>query len=148
MADGGKTPERIDHIGWDLWRATQAWKRRFTTEMVDRGYPWFAEARGNLLQYIDRDGIPQAELASKAGMTKQAVQQQLDELTREGLVQRVADATDARRKLIQLTPESIQALRVANEVKRGIEAHYRRLMGDPAMDGLKRSLALILESEA
>jgi len=37
---------------------------------------------------------------------------------------------------------------VANEVKRGIEADYRRLIGDTAMDSLKRSLALILENEA
>jgi len=145
MAGERKTPELIDHIGWDLWRATDAWTRRFTDEMVSRGFIWFGEARGGLVQHIGRNGLPQAGLAQKAGLSKQAVQQQLDDLVADGVVARVSDPGDARRKLIQLTPEGLRAFEVANTIKRAIEKDYRRLLGDQAFESMKRALGRINE---
>ncbi len=147
MAREPKTPELIDHIGWDLWRATDAWTRRFTEAMVAHGFIWFGEARGRLIQHIGRDGLGQNALAEKAGISKQAVQQQLDDLVRDGIVERVADPNDARRKLVRFTKRGLRAFEVANEIKQAIEGDYRRLMGKEAMDRLKRTLALIIESE-
>ncbi len=143
MAGERKTPELIDHIGWDLWRATDAWTRRFTEEMVSQGFTWFGEARGGLVQHIGHDGLPQNALARKAGMSKQAVQQQLDDLVADDVVERVADAGDARRKLVQLTPEGLRAFEVANKIKRAIEMDYRRLLGDAAFETMKRALGRI-----
>ncbi len=137
-------PELIDHIGWDLWQVADGWKSRFTSDMVACGFDWFGEARGNLIQHIGRNGIAQNALAAKAGMTKQAVQQHLDELVRDGAVERVTDPVDARRKIIQFTELGFQALAVANDVKRGIEAEYRQLIGDKAMVELVEALRAII----
>ncbi len=139
-----KQPELIDHIGWDLWRATDSWVRRFTQAMVDRGYFWFGEARGGLIQHIGPGGVPQTALAARAGMTKQAVQQHLDDLVKDSVVERIPDPLDARRKWVQFTADGILAFETANEIKRAIEADYQRLMGKAAFDGMKRSLALII----
>lgn len=137
-------PELIDHIGWDLWRVTEGWKRRFTTQMVARGFGWFGEARGNLVQHIGRNGIAQTALAAKAGMSKQAVQQHLDDLVRDGAVERVPDRDDARRKIIRFTALGFDAMTVANDVKRDIEDQYRQLIGADAMDGLTDALRAII----
>lgn len=136
-------PELIDHIGWDLWRVTEGWKRRFTADMVALGYGWFGEARGALVQHIGRHGIAQTALAAKAGMSKQAVQQHLDDLVRDGAVERVPDPDDARRKIIRFTPLGLEALTVSNDVKRNIEDEYRHLIGDEAMQRLIEALRAI-----
>ncbi|WP_306259018.1 MarR family winged helix-turn-helix transcriptional regulator [Pararhizobium sp. IMCC21322] len=138
------SPELIDHIGWDLWRVTEGWKNRFTTDMVVRGFGWFGEARGNLLQHIGRNGVAQTALAAKAGMTKQAVQQHLDDLVRDGAIERVPDPDDARRKIIRFTALGFEAMTVANDVKRTIEDEYRHLIGGDAMDGLTDALRAII----
>lgn len=39
----------IDHIGWDLTRAAQAWKARFTAKMVEAGFPWYAGDRKSVV---------------------------------------------------------------------------------------------------
>lgn len=137
-------PEVIDHIGWDLWRVTEGWKRRFTADMVARGFSWFGEARGNLVQHIGRNDIAQTALAAKAGMTKQAVQQHLDDLVRDGAIERVPDPNDARRKIIRFTALGFEAMTVANDVKRNIEDEYRQLIGAEAMHGLTEALRSII----
>ncbi|MHA1567138.1 MAG: MarR family winged helix-turn-helix transcriptional regulator [Alphaproteobacteria bacterium] len=146
MAAKRTTPELIDHIGWDLWRATDVWTRRLTEEMVNHGFTWFGEARGKLIQHIGMSGLPQNALAQKAGMSKQAVQQQLDDLAADGIVERVPDPGDARRKLVQLTQEGLRALEVANKIKRTIESDYRHLVGDRAFETMKRALETIIGS--
>lgn len=137
----------IDHIGWGLSRAARAWKRRFVRRMVVRGYPWYGEARGTLIQHIGRQGIAQAALPRRAGMTKQAVQQLLDELCADGVVERVADPDDARRKLVRFTRAGLDALRAADEVKRSIEGDIRAAIGAEELDSLKSTLARLAGME-
>ena len=64
-----------EHIGWTLWRATLAWRRDFVAEMTAAGHGWFAQARGNIVVYIGPGGVRQGDLADRAHLTKQAVQQ-------------------------------------------------------------------------
>ena len=145
MAVKDDEPELIDHIGWDLWRATEAWKQRFTREMVTRGHSWYGEARGALIRHIDRNGIAQSALAERAGMTKQAVQQHLDDLVEDGVVERKVDPGDARRKLIGFTAAGRRALADANDVKREIERDYLRVIGKPDAEALQRALCAIID---
>ena len=140
-------PELIDHIGWDLWRASAAWKRRFTEGMVARGHSWYGEARGNLIQHIGRNGIQQNDIVRKAGMTKQAVQQHLDDLVADGVVERAPDPEDARRKLVRFTEEGMLALSDANVIKRAIEKDYERIVGKDDAQVLKQALARIIAGE-
>ncbi len=135
----------IDHIGWDLWQASQAWKRQLDQNMVARGHAIYGEARGGLIRHIGVDGISQAALATKAGVTKQAVQQHIDDLAKEGYVIRQPDPDDARKKIVMLTDKGAALFQVANDVKREIEAHYTRLIGAEDMKTLKTALAKITE---
>lgn len=137
-------PPLIDHIGLDLWQASMAWKARFIGEMVRQGFSWIGEARGSLIHHMEREGISQMKLAARAGITKQAVQQQLDELERDGVVERVADPDDARRKIVRFAPEGLRALEAASQIKQAIEKDYARMLGKHDMNVLKRSLRAIL----
>jgi DNA-binding MarR family transcriptional regulator len=135
--------EQIEHIGWQLWSASQIWREQFVTLMVADGYKWFGEARADLLAVIDRNGTPQALLAGRARLTRQAVQQSLDALERDGIVARVANPGDGRSKLVVFTPQGHELLARANHAKRQIEAGYRARLGDGGFRDLSDLLAKI-----
>lgn len=147
MTGKNNKPELIEHVGLDLWRANHLWKQKFTTEMIDRGHSWYGEARGNLFQYIGPNGIAQNRLDAKAAMTKQAVQQHLDDLVKDGVIERVPDPDDARKKLVRLTAFGCEAHEIGNQIKQKIEDDFTRLIGKQAMKTLKQSLATIIKDE-
>lgn len=138
----------IDHIGWDLWRATQAWKSELTQHVVSRGIAWYGEARAGLVRHIGANGISQSGLASVTGVTKQAIQQQLDELARDGIIIRRDDPADKRKKIVELTPAGTHALKVVNEVKQDIEARYVQLVGQESFSALRDTLAVIIDEQS
>lgn len=133
-----------DHIGWTLWRATLAWRKDFVAAMAAAGHGWFAQARGNLLVHIGPDGIRQTDLAERASLTKQAVQQFVDELEKDGIVTRTRDKTDARARWIRLTPAGEAAMRDADRIKVEIETRWRHLLGDAGFATLDSSLRQVI----
>lgn len=133
-----------EHIGWDLWQASHAWKKRFRQEMVERGHSWYAEARGELFRFLSAEGIQQNDLATLSGLTKQAVQQHLDGLVRDGIVERIMDPMDARRRLVALTDRGLDAVRDSTRVKLIIEKEYAELLGQRTLETVKRALRKII----
>jgi DNA-binding MarR family transcriptional regulator len=133
-----------DHIGWTLWQATQTWRREFVSLMAEAGHNWFAQARGNLLVYIGPKGIRQGDLAEKAGLTKQAVQQFVDDLVQDGIVMRVQDESDARARLVRLTPAGEAAMRDADRIKVQIETRWRAILGDDGFARLDSALRQVI----
>lgn len=134
-----------DHVGILLWDAAGAWHARFVAAMVAAGHPWFGEARGTLLRHIGREGAPQGELAARAGLTKQAVQQHVDALAVDGIVERTPDPADARRKQVRLTPAGRAALADGDRIKGEIEAAYAARLGVERLAALRAALAAVLE---
>jgi DNA-binding MarR family transcriptional regulator len=135
-----------DHIGWTLWQAAQAWRAEFTRAMVAAGHGWFGQARGNLLVYIGPDGIRQSDLVARAQLTKQAVQQFVDDLVRDGILMRTPDPGDARARRVVLTEAGLAALQDADRIKAEIEARWRGLIGDETFAALDRGLRQVIEA--
>ena len=127
--DDDAFPPLIDHIGWRIGRLFSQWKAEFDAEMVARGHGFMAEARGAVIGNLRPDGAPQTAIAAAMGISKQAVQQLVDELEREGVVARVPNPADARGKLVVLTARGAEAIREGNRVKREIEARYQERLG-------------------
>lgn len=130
----------IDHIGWRFWSTTQAWKERYTAGMLAAGHQWYAEARSSIMPFLDRTGTRQVELVRRMGLSKQAVQQLIDDLERDGIVERQPDPSDRRGKIVMLTQRGLDAQADANRVKRQIEADIRARLGDQDFQTLERLL--------
>jgi DNA-binding MarR family transcriptional regulator len=141
-------PAPPDHIGWTLWRAAQAWRVEFTAAMVAAGHGWFGQARGNLMVHIGPNGLRQGDLADRARLTKQAVQQFVDELVADGILMREKDATDARARRVRLTPAGEAAMRDADRIKAEIESRWRTVIGAQAFDQLDAALRHLIEAPA
>lgn len=137
----------IDHIGVLLWRAAADWKSRMQEEMVSRGFPWHGEARGEVLAHVGPSGTSQSVLAERMGMTKQAVQQLVDQLVAERVVKRVPDPADGRAKRIELTALGRRDFAERNKVKRAIERRYRKTLGDNRFAQLEKALRMLTDEE-
>ncbi len=132
--------EPIDHIGWDLWQAAAVWQSRFQSDMVAAGHAWFAEARGGVLAHLDRTGNRQSDVATRMGVSKQAVQQLVDGLVADGVVERRADPTDARARWVVLTARGRAVHADADRIKRAIESEWQKRLGKSAFAALRRAL--------
>ena len=133
-------PELLDHIGWQLWQAAGGWKERFDDAMVAAGYPWFREARARVFGVLDFEGTPQILLAERLGVTKQAVQQLVDQLVEAGFVERRIDPTDARGRIVCYTASGARLMTDANRIKKRLDRAYRRKLGPEAFDALVETL--------
>ena len=145
LLDESADPELIEHVGWQLAQAYRSWEQRFEERMARAGYPWVTEAKASVLQHLDRAGTPQAELAEKMKLSKQAVQQFVDQLVDAGIVERKPHPEDARGRLIVFTKAGLAFLTQANRAKRDIEREYRRLIGARQFEELAKLLGALNE---
>jgi DNA-binding MarR family transcriptional regulator len=143
VGSAGKTAELIDHVGFRIWRLAWAWKREFDAAMVARGHGWFAEARANLLPHLDRGGTVQSLLPARMGVTKQAVQQFVDELVDDGILERRENPADRRSNIIGFTRKGQNVLADANVVKIAIQKRYQARLGKDRFTTLLQCLDIL-----
>jgi len=130
----------VDHIGVDLWQAAEAWRNQLHSQMVERGHAWYGDARGAIAANLHPSGLPQSELVSRMGLSKQAVQQLLDRLEDDGIIRRVSDPEDRRGKRVEYTAVGQVALRDAIKIKRRMESELRARLGERAFESLRAAL--------
>jgi DNA-binding MarR family transcriptional regulator len=98
-------------------------------------------AWGYVVRALAAEPLPLGRLADVLDVTKQAAQQTIDDMVAAGLVVRRKDPGDARRKLLELTPQGRRVRSVAD----GVSARLEEEVGSLA-DGLRAGLlALISE---
>lgn len=117
-----------------------AWRERYRQEMARRGFPWHLSAVGDLLDHLPPEGILQAALAPSTGLTKQAVQQSLDQLEKHGVIKREADPVDKRARRIVLTELGLRNLSERQAVLDEIEAGAKAALGKKGARKLRKSL--------
>lgn len=139
-------PPLIDHIGWRLTQLSRLWKAEFDAAMVARGHDWMTQAQGSVVGHLRNAGVPQGRLAGLLGISKQAVQQHVDDLVALGVVERVPDPDDARARLVRLTEKGAAALADSNAIKLDIEARYRARLGSDAFAALERALDQLFDA--
>jgi DNA-binding MarR family transcriptional regulator len=93
------------------------------------------------LLLVDRKGSRLTDLATRAGITKQAMMQIVDDLEVMGHVRRTADPSDARAKIVRLTPKGQRERTEAGRAVSSVEARLRRRLGPERFELLKTTLA-------
>lgn len=97
-------------------------------------------AAAALLALLGPAGDAQGTLAERAGLSKQAVQQFLDQLEKAGLIRREPDPADKRAKRVFLTPAGAEALAVRQAAEREAERAIRDALGNKQFARLKKAL--------
>jgi DNA-binding MarR family transcriptional regulator len=135
MLDGTPKPR----LGALLDVASAAWRSDVRAALDKRRAPALG-AGADLLAQITLAGISQSLLAERLGLSKQAVQQSLDQLERLGLVRRAPDPVDKRAKYAVLTETGLLALEARRDAEREVERAWQERLGKKAFGRLRKTL--------
>ena len=83
----------------------------------------------HITRHLDLQGTRLTELALKAGMTKQAMGDLVDQCEAWGLVTREPDARDARARVVQFTPMGLLWLQAFKDAVAQAEREFRVEVG-------------------
>lgn len=132
-----RVPENLAILLREPFRAgTELLHRHF----AERGHPEIRPPHGNVMQYLDDQGTRVSVLAERAQITKQSMAELVAHLERLGYVERIADPSDRRAKIVRATPEGNQLYAIARDVMAELESEWTRLLGKTKMRTLRQLL--------
>jgi DNA-binding MarR family transcriptional regulator len=126
-----------------LFRAARLVNERAIARVADRGGQ-LRPAHTTLFPHITSHGVRLSTLADRIGVTKQAIGPLIDDLEREGVVERVEDPTDRRAKLIRWTKKGERALLHGLGVLAELERELARSVGKARMAALADTLEALI----
>jgi DNA-binding MarR family transcriptional regulator len=135
--DGSVREPDLSHL---LLSAFRSLDDEIEAALLDRGVSDLRPSPAAILLLVDRTGTRLTELSSRAGITKQAMMQVIDELQSLGCVRRTPDPTDSRAKVVRLTARGLRHRAAARKAIQAAEARVRRGLGDRRYDALRTTL--------
>ena len=117
-------------------------------ELARQGHPDLRPAHGFALQAIGRDGATASELGRRLGVSKQAAGKTVDRLVELGYAERSADAADARRKLVRITPRGYDALARSAAGFDLLRAQWAEQLGADGMRAMEAALRTVVPPTA
>src|SRR5438105_10073897 len=148
MTSRGNDPAAALFTGTLLLHAFQGFERRLFDGYRRRGERGLRPKHGAVIANIDAAGTRPSVLAARAGMTRPAMGELIDELEAAGYVRRVHDPFDGRAKLVKPTARTLARQRLAQEVNAEIEAAYTQRLGARRYRELRRALAELVAMTA
>jgi len=132
--------EREISSGWLMFISYRAAEDRIFAAFADAGFGDVTRAQARLLAGIDLDGTWLVVLADRARIPKQTALALVNRLEAAGYVERVADPSDGRARLIRLTARAQAALPIAMAEEARIEAEWQARLGARRMQALREAL--------
>jgi DNA-binding MarR family transcriptional regulator len=132
-----------------LRRPYEALLVRLHAELAAAGFAELYPSWGtNIFHYLREGGLRLTELAERTHTTKQALLYTINQLEAAGYVERVADPTDGRAKIIRLTQRGWEGRRVGDEIVASIEHECVQELGEERMrqfEALIKDVSGVLE---
>ena len=124
--------------------------RQFRAELfqaaAERGYPDLREPHLHIFGNVGVDGIRLTDLAARAQLSLATTSELVSELQRLGYLERRADGTDRRAKLIFPTPRGQQALDDAGDEVAQLEQRWAHIAGPQRFADTCRTLQDLLDT--
>ncbi|WP_407123519.1 MarR family winged helix-turn-helix transcriptional regulator [Bradyrhizobium sp. STM 3561] len=140
------TAWRHANVGRLLNNAVRRFEGRVLELMGERGHGETRIAHVSLTRNLDVEGTRLTELARRASMSKQAMGELVDQCAELGLVDRIADPTDRRARIVMFTPAGRKWLDAFRDAVDIAEQEMRAELGKAAMDAILKGLAAYGES--
>ncbi|MEU0372683.1 MarR family winged helix-turn-helix transcriptional regulator [Streptomyces sp. NPDC006283] len=112
-------------------------------ELARQGHPEVRPAYGFAMQAIGPAGATASDIGRRLGVSKQAAGKTVDRLLTLGYAERANDPTDARRKLIRLTPHGLDALARSAAIFDELRAEWARAIGPERLRDLESALRTV-----
>lgn len=130
-----------DDLGKLLQQADESWQARLRRGLAEQVPAAALGAGAAVLARLDpAAGMSQTALTAQMGLSKQAVQQLLDQLEAQGLVRREPDPADKRAKRIILTAPGAEAALRRAAASATLEGQLRETLGRKRFKALRKAL--------
>lgn len=133
-------------VGQLLVHLLRLFRSELFTRMQEAGYTELRQPHMHFFGNIEPGGSRLTELAARANMTRPSMAEIVDELERDGWVERVPDPTDGRAKLVRLTDRGRELVREALRNVREMEDEYGRRIGKKRFEEACRALQELLDA--
>lgn len=133
---------RHSNIGRLLTNALNRFERRVFEILAENGHEEVRYSHINLTRNLDVSGTITTELARRAGMTKQAMGEIVEQCERLGLVERVRDKRDARAKIVKFTADGLAWLNAFRAALARAEQEMRDELGFLRTDAIASALEI------
>jgi DNA-binding MarR family transcriptional regulator len=134
-------------IGALLRLPAQAIHRRIVAGLNAAGFPDLRPPHMGVLQYPGPDGRRPSELAERAGMSKQAMNQLLRSLERLGYIRRRDAKKGGRARIVHFTRRGHAAWAKIHEILAEIETEWQGTLGERGFNQLKKLLCEVWVSD-
>jgi DNA-binding MarR family transcriptional regulator len=131
---------RHSNVGRLLNNATHRFESRVFELMNKAGHTDARLSHLHLTRNLDIAGTRINELARRAGLTKQAMSQLVEQCEQLGLVTRKTDKQDARGKIVVFTAHGLEWLKAFKAALFKAEDEMRQELGTLRVDGLSMAL--------
>lgn len=132
---------RHNNLGRLLHFAFAAFEAQLLAGYHAAGFTDVRQVHLNALRHIDyRGGTRIVVLAERAGVTKGAMGQLIEDCRRLGLVELEADPSDKRAKIVQFTARGRRLMTVTRRVAERIEADFEAIVGAKNYQRLRADL--------
>ncbi|WP_406401365.1 MarR family transcriptional regulator [Streptomyces sp. NBC_00879] len=121
---------------------------RLHAELAQQGHPDVRPAYGFAMQAIGAVGATASEIGRRLGVSKQAAGKTVDRLVTLGYAERTDDPSDARRKLVRLTPHGIDALTRSAAIFDELRAEWAGAVGAGRLRDIEETLRTVVPSDA
>ncbi len=136
MTDPGQRHE----LGILLFVANRALEQRAFDAVVAAGMTDITLAQARIAARIAPDGSRVSDLAQQARVTKQSAASLVEQLEEAEYVERVPDPTDARARLVRLTPRLQRLAEVANAEVARVLAEWADHVGEDRLQQVHETL--------
>ncbi len=131
---------RFENIGRILNNAVKRFESRVLQLMAEAGHGEARYSHLNLTRNLEISGTRTTELARRAGMTKQAMGEIVEQCEQLGLVIRRSDETDARAKIVTFTDAGLEWLEAFRNALEKAEREMRDEIGYLRVDAIAAAL--------
>lgn len=128
-----------------MFIAHRAAEIRVHEVLAGSGAEQLTHAQMRLVQRLAPGGIRLTDLAEQARVTKQTAGALVDDLVRQGFVERTPDPTDARARLVVMTDKGLELCGRAAAELESIERDWREHLGDERYGQLRAALLSLRE---
>ena len=136
---------RENNIGRLFQHAARNYSERALALLHERGFSDITLFHTVLISNLDTAGAQISAIAEKAGITKQAMGQLVNDLEKKGYVKKTKSREDSRAYVINFTERGKDALLAAYEVKVIIENEYKALLGIDNVENLRELLKTLID---
>lgn len=123
-----------------LLAAYQVTARELVAALNAAGHPEIRPKHGALFANVDPDGSRATAIAQRAGISKAAMGEMIDELEKLGYVRRTADEADRRAKLIVPTERAREVMNLVRTFNSSLERRLIETLGAHRYGELRAAL--------